>query len=298
MRPQSKRSRDRRRTIIGLAVAAVVAVSAGAMTAVAVESSGPAVDGIRFTSDELDLAAERAHRSGGGRDEDAAIETLRDDLALFTAARSLGVSDITRPSDILALLDDVNADRRETARSGGVVYGPVSYDARSFYGKTLTDIRQAAVTALSEGAGDATIDETVVRERFDSDRASWALAATSYHFTSATRADDGDAPAAVAGWDAVASGAAMSPLTLTATEIESGAISPDAAATLASAEPGDVIGPIPAAGELTYLRLDSTTVDADAAYDHYRSRIRAQLHEEQLSALVAEARARQELRVS
>jgi hypothetical protein len=281
------------------ALLAMLLAVGGAVTACAVAQAPAAVDGVRFSDAELEVASVRAERGGADVDDPSGrFDTLRDDLALFAVARSVGASDVTRPDDILDVVDDVNAQRAETAAAGGVLYGPVTYDSASFYGKSLTDIRQATLTRIEEGATGAHVTDDEVRARFDADRAEWADAATTYHVTRVTvptAADGGPDPvvaAAVERGDVAPAFGGSTPesLDITSDQLATNVFGPDATAALLSAADGSVLGPLPEQGGWVAYRLDGRSVDAEAAFAHYASRIRSVLYAERLDALIADAR--------
>lgn len=298
------RPRRSTRTVIGvgLAAAGLVAVIVGVGVGSAASGAGPRIDDVQLSDAELALGIVRAERAGADTsDPDAGLDALRDDLALFTVARSVGASDVTRPDDILGVLDEVNAQRESSATAGDVLYGPVTYEAASFYGKSLTDIRQATLARLESGAAGVDVTDAEVRDRFDADPAQWAEAATSYHLTrvEVPTAADGGPDAAVSeairdGDAARAFGAsAGEAVTVTAEELAAAALSPDATAALVAAPDGALLGPFAERGGWVAYRLDGRSVDTEAAYAHYATRIRSVLVDEHLDALIADARSAQ-----
>lgn len=298
------RARRPFRTGVGtsLVVASVIAVVVGVGAGSAASGAAPRIDDVQLSDAELALGTVRAERAGADTtDPNAGLNALRDDLALFTVARSVGASDITRPDDILGVLDDVNAQRESTATAGGVLYGPVTYEAASFYGKSLSDIRQATLTRLESGAAGVDVSDAEVRARFDAEPAQWADAATSYRLTrvEVPTAADGGPDAAVS--EAILSGDAArafgaSPgeaVTVTAEELAAAALSPDATAALVAAPDGALLGPFAERGGWVAYRLDGRSVDTEAAYAHYATRIRSVLVDEHFDALIADARSAQ-----
>lgn len=291
----------RRGRLLTLSALVVVALAAGVLvTGHAWAQSRPSIDGLSFSDAELALASVRAEREGAPADDaQARIDVLRDDLALFAVARSVGASDVTRPDDILGVLDDVNAQRTATEGDGGVLYGPVTYAAASFYGKSLTDIRQATLTRLESGAAGARVSDADVRARFDADPTQWTDAATTFHLTrfSVPAAADGSGPdpaiaAAIARGD-VTGATPDQTVDLTADQLATNTLGPEATAALLSAPDTAVIGPFSERGGWVAYRVDGRSVDAAAALAHYTSRIRTVLFTERLDALIADARAAQ-----
>ena len=285
--------------VLAIAIGAAVTVSIvgmGAIAATGESGPGASVDGVRFTEAELSAAMVRAERAGAPDPDSlrAAVDVLRDDLALFAVARSVGASDVERPQDITAVLAEANRERAEAAGSGEVLYGPIQYDERSFYGKAITDIRQAVLARLDDGADGLVVTESDIRARFDAEPSVWSDAATTYAVSEVT--GSGAAPAD-GDWDVLRVAGTVQQHTYSATDLESGAISPDLAAALASASDGDVLGPMVTSAGWTAFHLDSRTVDLDRAFEHYRSRIRATLVEEHLDALLTYARSAQNVQL-
>lgn len=292
--PSQRRSTRSSRPLVLVAVIAAVAIigGTGAAAALTGTANGIEIDGLRPTASELDAALVRAERSGGSETDAAAIETLRDDLALFAVAREVGATDVSRPADISDVLGEVNRQRAEAAAAGEVLYGPVEYDERSFYGKALTDIRQATLERLDAGAADTDITDADVRARFEAEPENWAEAATTLRLDAVT--GSGTAPV-TADWSALVGAGTTSVREWTARDLESGVAAPEVVADLLAAADGDVVGPFAEAGGWTALRVISRTTDADAAFEHYRTRIRAVLVEERLGALVSQARSEQDV---
>lgn len=285
------RTRLRRATRRALAAAAVaVVVGAGAVVAMTAMPATLAIDGIRFSAAERDAALVRAERAGSG--DDGVVEILRDDLALFAVAREVGASDVERPSDITGVLDEANRKRVDAASTGAVLYGPVEYDERSFYGKAITDIRQATLARLDAGAAGTDVTDAEVRDRFAAEPDAWADAATTFRLDAIVGTgaipEDSD-------WTALAGRGTAAQVAWTARDLESGVTGPDVVAQLTTASDGDVIGPFSDSGGWTALRLVSRDVDAEAAFEHYRSRIRAVLVEERLDVLISRARSEQDV---
>ncbi|UPL13907.1 peptidylprolyl isomerase [Microbacterium galbinum] len=287
--------------------AGVLALAAVAAVAIPLTVSSPAraeIDGIVLTDDELAIGVDRAGRAAeqaGGDDADvraAAIDSLRDDLALLEVARAVGATDLERPADILDALDEVNAARAEAQRAGEVVYGPISYSARTFYSKSLTDIREATARALlSSDDPRFAVGDDEVRARFDAESSEWASAATTHTLTR-LRTDEADPAAAQAILErALATGdtadVQVETITVADAELVDGLWNPETAAAIRAADIGGTAGPEPSRSGWAAYRVDAREVDADAAYERYRERIRSVLLDEKLTAAIAEARAHQ-----
>lgn len=259
------------------------------------------IGGVTLSDAEIALGEDRVHRTiqqqDGGEAEIrlAAIEALRDDLALFSVARELGIADIQRPADIIERLDAVNRERAAAVDAGEVVYGPVAYDLRTFYGKALSQLRTSAVTALGD---EELVTEEDVRDRFDMDEAEWAASATTYRLigirlSAVEDPDAGMTPEAFAEALSSTAPASIVDVAVTARDLESGSWSPEYAELIRAAGPGSVIGPMPVEGAWIVYRLEATDVDRESALDTYRTRIRQQLLEEVLDQRTAEEREKQ-----
>ncbi|MCJ1708829.1 peptidylprolyl isomerase [Microbacterium sp. VKM Ac-2923] len=302
VRPPRARRLSRTGLAIALVAAGVIAVVVGVGAGSAASDATPRIDDVQVSDAELALGTVRAERAGAdGSDPNAGLDALRDDFALFAVARSVGASDVTRPDDILGVLDDVNDQRASSASAGGVLYGPVTYEAASFYGKSLSDIRQATLARLESGAAGVDVSDAEVRARFDADPGQWADAATSYRLTrvEVPTAADGSPDAAVSEAIRVGDAARVfgtSPgeaVIVTAEQLAAATLSPEATAAIVGAADGALLGPFSERGGWVAYRLDGRSVDTEAAYTHYATRIRAVLVDEHLDALIADARSAQ-----
>lgn len=290
--PFGARGRHRRRR--ALAIAGLALLATGALCAFLLpRPAGVAIDGVVLSDAEIAVGVDRVQREvqqSGGTDaaiDAAAVAALRDDLALFSVAREAGVSDIERPVDVIDRLDEVNRERETAQAAGRIVYGPVTYDLRTFYAKTLTRLRGAVLDSIE---GDDLIGEDDVRARFDRDRDDWAASATTYRLSGLRVATASDAPPSAAAFrDAAAGADADDVLRITATpqDLESGAWSPEQVGLIRAADVGDLIGPMPSRGAWIVYRLDAADVDVEQAFAHYRIRIREQLAEELLDRRIA-----------
>jgi len=298
----------RRRGLVASSAAALILVAAAAV-AVPLVTSAPAhaeIDGIALRDDEVAIGVDRTGRAveqAGGDAADvnaAAVDALRDDIALLQVARDLGVTDLERPGDILHLLDEVNDSRAEAQRAGEVIYGPVEYSARTFYSKALADVREAALVAMrSSTEPRSQVSDADVRARFDEEAGDWASAATTFTLTQVWTAETDRAAAATvlstALAEGVATGARVETVVVTEDELSGGMWNPDTVDALRSAEVGTTTELEPAQAGWAVYRVDSRSTDAEAAFDHYRERIRDVLREERLDTAIADARAEQHL---
>jgi hypothetical protein len=299
-----RRQHRRRLAAWGSGVLALVAVGAVAIPLVVSSPARAEIDGIVLTDEELAIGIDRAGRAAeqaGGDDDEvraAAIDSLRDDVALLQVAREAGVTDLERPADILDALDEVNAARAEAQRAGEVVYGPIAYSARTFYSKSLTDIREATARALlSSDDPRFAVGDDEVRARFDAESSEWASAATTHTLTR-IRTDDPDPGAAQAVLDRAmttgdTAGVQVETITVADAELVDGAWNPDTAAAIRAADIGGTTGPEPSRSGWAIYRVDARDVDTDAAYERYRERIRSVLLDKKLTAAIDDARARQ-----
>lgn len=295
----------RRRLVAWSAGALAIVAAAAVILPIAISSPARAeIDGVILSGEELALGADRTTRAveqAGGDAEDArtaAVEALRDDLALLQVAGDLGVTDVERPSDILDELDGVNAARAEAHRSGEVIYGPVAYSAATFYSKSLSEIREACVqAALRSDDSRFRVADDDIRERFDEEPEQWASAATSVSLTVAWTAEADPTAAQPALAAALTGGSAdgirLESIVVSDAELVDGTWNPETAETIRALEIGGVAGPEPSRTGWAAYRLDARETDADAAFGKYRERIRAVLLDERLDAMIADARATQ-----
>lgn len=297
-----------RRLRVGGALLLAVLIAVAAVIAV-IGISSPAraeIDGIALSDAEIEIGADRVARAveqnGGDEDEirAAAIDTLREDMALLQVARELQVTDLERPADILDELDGVNLARDEAHRTGEVIYGPVEYTAQIFYSKSLAEVREATVVAMRSSADPRfTIEDAELRARFDSAPEEWASAATTLTVTRAwvPGSADGDAVRALL-TDALRDGdpaddVVLESVTVADAELVGGRWNPDTAAALRAGDVGDLVGVEPAESGWAMYRIDAREVDHAVAFDTYRERIRSQLLDERLDEAIAEIRAAQ-----
>lgn len=299
---RSRVQRTRRGVRRTIAVAGLGLIALGTLTAFVVQlPNAVAIDGVALSDAEISVAEDRVQRIVQQQDgteaalDSAAIEALRDDFALFSVARDAGASDIERPADLIERLDDVNREREAARETGEVVYGPVSYDLRTFYGKALSEVRSAVAEALDDAD---VISEDDIRARFDQDSTEWTASATTYRLTgvrltAAQPVPDQTTAMTTEGFERVLSAAdpaSLVSIDATSADLESGSWSPEQADLIRASAPGSVIGPMPAEGAWIVYRLDHVDVDDESAYDTYRIRIREQLLEELLDQRISAER--------
>lgn len=280
-----------------LVVAAAVAVPVWIATRpVAVIGGAP------VTHDELNryrsLATDGAFHA---TTETALLDRIALDRALFHLAERAHLTDGYRSLDqVLDQRTAVNRAQADGARSGDVVYGDTDYDAASFYGRVVAQLRSATARALSSGAHpDLSVSDSQVDAAYNADPAAWAAGATTYHCTTVT------VPALVDGVPgdqvleriatdsaAIASAARTIPdavvgsQDLAARDLPNSGLDPDAQAALPSLADGTILPPQTAHGSWVLYRLDATSVDRTQALDTYRTQIRQQLLDRRFTRLL------------
>ncbi len=292
-----------RRRVTAVVVAGCLAVAAAVAVPVWIANRPVAViGGASVTHDELDryrdLAANGAFRATTER---ALLDRIALDRALFQLAERAHLTDGYRSLDqVLDQRAAVNRAQTDGARNGDVVYGDTDYDAASFYGRVLAQLRSATSRALSSGTHpDLFITYAQVDAAYDADPAAWAAAATTYHCTTVTVPATVDGvtgdqvleriatdPAAIASAARTISGAVVGSRDVAAPDLPSSGLDPDAQAALPTLTDGATLPPQTQRGSWVLYRLDATTVDRTRALTTYRTQIRQQLIDRQFTRLL------------
>ncbi|WP_285034999.1 peptidylprolyl isomerase [Plantibacter sp. ME-Dv--P-095] len=236
----------------------------------------------------------------------AALDELAADRVVFELGHEHGLVPFTDFAGFEQTLADTNTARAAQLGEGEVVYGLTSFRAQEFYGRLLADARTKLASAVSSG-DDPLIDvsEAQVRDAFDAHADDWTLNASTYALTriavplASTTAEQFAARLATEGVDAVGStGATVSASTLDGATglLDGGSRTPDPrlVAEVATLPVGALSSPVVEQGDHVVYRVDTVTVDRDAAFAAYASRIRAQLVNDALDALIAERVAAQD----
>lgn len=333
LRTARRRGRRRTRLFVaaGAAVLAGVVVAGIAVTgAGAAPAELGAIDGTTVTRDELLFHMERVRpaienevlvETGSAtvdwdaplgdttaidRLRAAALDELAADRVVFDLGHEHGLVPFTDFAGFEQALADTNTARAAQLGEGEVVYGLTSFRAQEFYGRLLSDVRTKLASAVSSG-DDPLIDvsEAQVRDAFEAHADDWTVNASTYALTriavpldSAT-AEQFAARLATEGVDAVGStGATVSASTLDGATglLDGGSRTPDPrlVAEVATLPVGAFSSPVVEQGAHVVYRVDAVTVDRDAAFAAYASRIRAQLVNDALDALIAERVAAQD----
>lgn len=232
----------------------------------------------------------------------AALEELAADRVVLDLGHDRGLVPFSDFAGFEQALADTNTARAAQLDEGEVVYGLTSFRAQEFYGRTIADLRTKLVSALRSGS-DPVIDvsDEEVRGAFDAHAGDWTLNASTYQLTriavplASTTAEQFAARLAAEGVDAV-SGAdpdtTVSASTLDGATglLDGGSRTPDPrlVAEVATLPAGALSSPVVELGEHVVYRVDAVTVDHDAAFTAYADRIRAQLENTALDALIAE----------
>lgn len=302
------RGQQRGRRLFGWSAGALVVVAAiaGIVSFSGSASARAEIDGMVLTDAEIAISTDRTVRGveqAGGDEAEVhaqAIDALRDDMSLLQLARELGATQLERPSDILDALDDVNAARSDAQRAGEVIYGPVEYSARTFYAKTLADVREATIQAMRLSDDDRfLIADADVRARFDQEPGEWASAATTLTLSRIWTPEPDPATAQAVLSDALQTGNPTGlpgeTLTVSDAELVNGAWNPDTVAAIRAQDVGGLAGPEPSASGWAMYRVDSRDVDAEAAFERYRESIRSLLLDERLISTLSAIKADQDV---
>lgn len=293
---------NRRRVTASIVAACLVAAGAVAVPVWLTARPVAVIGGVPVSHDELDryrsLAADGAFHA---TTESALLDRIALDRALFQLADHAHLTDGYRSLDqVLDQRTAVNRAQTVGAQQGRVVYGDTDYDAASFYGRVVAQLRSATARALSSGTHpDLSITDAQVDAAYDADPAAWAAAATTYHCTTVTVPDlvdgvSGDQvldriaadPAAIASAARTISGAVVGSRDIAAPDLPVSGLDPDAQAALPTLADGTTLPPQTAHGSWVLYRLDATSVDRTQALDTYRTQIRQQLIDRRFTRLL------------
>jgi hypothetical protein len=286
-------------TLLGGAVVVVAAlVVTGAVLSQRTDEVA-AIDGHTVTRDELIFHMRRlaptVRNELRDADENTVLTRLADraldeiwrDKTTFILAHDHGLVDSVDYQDFLAEVDRENDSRAKAIAAGRPVYGVANFSPEEYYTHQLTDITTSLEEQLSANAGDPLrVTDTEVRQAFDADRDSWSANATTYTYTTLVvpEAAATTVRQQLAATGRLADVAVREPgATLTTGTYHGGGpntMSPhtqDLLAVLGKLAPGAISAPTASAGQVTYLQLDSKTVDENTAFADYSQRIRKSL---------------------
>lgn len=316
--------------VTGALVAVIAVTSAGAAPA-----NLGAIDGTPVTSDELLFHMERVRpaienevlvSTGSGtvdwdaplgdttaidRLRSAALDELAQDRVVFALGFEHGLIPYEDFAGFEAALAETNTARAAQLAEGEVVYGLTSFRAQEFYGRTVSDLRTKLASA-SDAGGDpvVAIDDAQVTAYFDAHAEDWTVNASTYALTriavplASTTAEALTQQLASTGVDATLAHypqASLATATLDGATgvLDDGTRTPDPrlVAELPSLPVGAFASPVVELGQHVVYRIDAITVDREAAFAAYASRIRALLASDAIDALIASRVAAQDRQI-
>ncbi|XVU28018.1 peptidylprolyl isomerase [Actinoplanes sp. CA-054009] len=239
------------------------------------------VAGHPVTRDELSfhmarLAPEVLNENGGTATlRQRALDEIKHDKTLLILAKEQGLIDSVDHADFLASVDAENKSRA----GADTVYGLKNFSPEEYYTHRLTDLTTALEKKLSATGGPLAVTEAETRKAFDADPSKWSANATTYKYSTLTLPST--APVTPTGSLRALSkvaGARFATATYDgSTPTSLNGHDQEVAAVLGKLKPGQISPPVAGAGQVTYYQLDSETVDQDAAFTAYSSRIRQSL---------------------
>lgn len=316
--------------VTGALIAVVAVTSAGAAP-----TNVGTIDGAPVTSDELLFHMERVRPAienevlvatgsatvdwSAPLGETTAIDRLRtaalDEVARDRVVFELGFEHGLIPYEDFdgfeAALAETNTTRAAQLAEGEVVYGLTSFRAQEFYGRTVNDLRTKLASASgADGDPVVSIDDAQVTAYFDAHTEDWTVNASTYALTriavplASTTAEALAQQLVSTGVDATLAqyrDASLSTSTLDGATgvLDDGSRTPDPrlVAELPSLPVGAFASPVVEQGQHVVYRIDDITVDRDAAFAAYASRIRALLASDAIDALIASRVAAQDRQI-
>ncbi|MFI7132214.1 hypothetical protein ACIBQ1_41510 [Nonomuraea sp. NPDC050153] len=294
-------------------VAALVALTIGGVALARRTDAVASLDGHTVTRDELLFHMRRLTPQveneirNDSRPQDAkaggksaiqrlaarALDEIRRDKTALVLAKEQHLIGSVDHADFLTELAAENERRADAVARGQVVYGLAEFAPEEYYSHRLTELTTSLKRRLSADAdGPLRVTDADVRRAFDADRDAWSANATTYTYaTLVVPVPDGASTEGlqrrVAAADRLAELADREPgarLT-TATQRGGGSAAHDQElmAVLGKLAPGEISGPVPGTGQITYYQLNGKTVDEDAAFAEYSRRIRQSLIEEKFT---------------
>ncbi|GAB3395778.1 hypothetical protein GCM10027568_28430 [Humibacter soli] len=301
----SRKARFVRRPFV-LVVGAAVIVALGAVALVICLAPRPigTIDGAAVGQDELTFQIDLARHEGldDATARRKALDAIAQDHALVTLAHDAGVTSMTSPAQILDARQQANTTKQALAASGQVVYGKTTYTPQEFYSRTLSDLRNKLVEALSSGSSPrVVVTDAQVGANLRAHLGDWSAGATTYTVTalSVPAATDGSAPAALVGdgprptLELLATsipGATLKAETIGPDTLDAAGFSPDTTQQLQDATVGSTTEPFTQRGTWVVLRVDARNVDAAAALAKHGDELRAKLVEQKVDELIEKTR--------
>ncbi|MBF8187329.1 hypothetical protein ITP53_16630 [Nonomuraea sp. K274] len=242
----------------------------------------------------IDWTAKAGDRTALQRLATRALDEIWRDKSTLILAKEQGLIGSADHEDFLAELAGENERRAGAIARGEVVYGVAEFAPEEYYSHRLTELTTLLKERLSAD-GPLRVTDAEVRRAFDADRDAWSANATTYTYRKlVVPVPDGasaDHAAGVQRRVAAADGLAqvadreLGARLTTATHHGGGSAAHDQElmTVLGELSPGQISGPVPGTGQITYYELDSRTVDEDAAFADYSRRIRQSLVEEKFN---------------
>ncbi|WP_306208061.1 peptidyl-prolyl cis-trans isomerase [Actinoplanes sp. RD1] len=264
--------------------ALLAAIVVTAVVAVTRTDEVASVAGHPVTRDELAFHMSRLapavlnEQGSTGTLRQRALDEIKHDKTLLIVAQEQGLLGSVDHDDFLAEVDAEN----EARATADTVYGVTSFSPEEYYTHRMTDLTTALEKKLGATGGPLAVPDAEVRAAFDADRSSWSANATRYTYSTLVVPDSAAARAKVAASRTLKAAGVPGARYSTATHDGSVATGlnghdQEVMAVLGTLDPGQISAPVAGGGQVTYYQLDSETVDADAAFAAYSSRIRQSL---------------------
>ncbi|MFF5075734.1 hypothetical protein ACFY36_01675 [Actinoplanes sp. NPDC000266] len=205
-----------------------------------------------------------------------ALDEIKHDKTLLILAKEQGLIDSVDHDDFLASVDSENNSRA----GADTVYGLKSFSPEEYYTHRLTDLTTALRKKLSATGGPLAVTDAEARKAFDADPSAWSANATVYKYSTLILPSSAARIAPTGSLRALSkvAGARFATATYDGSATTSlNGHDQEVAAVLGTLSPGQISAPVAGAGQITYYQLDSETVDKDAAFTAYSSRIRQSL---------------------
>ncbi|MET7330981.1 hypothetical protein [Nonomuraea sp. NPDC005650] len=297
--------------LIAAVVAALIALTIGGVALARRTDAVASLDGHTVTRDELlfhmrrlapqveneirnDSRANAGGKSAIQRLSARALDEIRRDKTALLLAKEQHLIGSADHAAFLAELAAENERRADAIARGQVVYGLTEFSPEEYYSRRLTELTTSLKQRLSVD-GPLRVTDADVRRAFDADRDAWSANATTYTYAKlVVPVPDGASAGYGAGLQRrVAAAGRLAELAdrepgarLTTAEQHGGgsaAHDQELMAVLGKLAPGEISGPVPGTGQVTYYQLNGKTVDEDAAFAEYSRRIRQSLIEEKFT---------------
>ncbi|GLY06848.1 MULTISPECIES: hypothetical protein [Actinoplanes] len=284
-----------KRVAVVAGAAAVLAAITGGVLMLNRPSEVASLDGHPVTRDELVFQMDRLERTTTGTEplSDRALATIKRDKTLLILAQEQGLIRSVDHADLMADLEDENAERAAAVKAGQVVHGVTAFEPEEYYTHRITELTTALENRLSAAAGDPLgVTDEEVRAAFAADRDAWSQNASVYAYTiMVVPVKDQAAAASLTSRVAAAPTLKQAAAGLAGARLSSATydgrattgVNPhdqEVMAVLGTLAPGQISAPVAGTGQLTFYELTGRQVDEQAALTAYASRIRQSLVEE------------------